>query len=152
MKHTFHLVFLSSVSVLFVFPMKSSIALLMNTSIVPLSPLFTLNKNLISLRSHVLVKSVSSDVLSWASVSINGASSVNKNDTGDEGKTSIQNVLEELEPLWDDGYGTQTAKDYAYIAMDLIKNDGGPPRWFCPIACGIPLKDSPILLYIPGNL
>ncbi|CAH1453429.1 unnamed protein product [Lactuca virosa] len=128
--------------------MKSSIALLMNTSIVPLSPLFTLNENL-SLRSHVLVRSVSSEV-SWASVSINGASSVNKNDTGDEGKTSMQNVVEELEPLWDDGYGTQTAKDYAYIAMDLIKNDGGPPRWFCPIACGIPLKDSPILLYIPG--
>ncbi|KAL4565279.1 hypothetical protein LXL04_029367 [Taraxacum kok-saghyz] len=78
-----------------------------------------------------------------ASLSINRASSVNKKDTDVASE-------ELLEALWDDGYGTQTAKDYAYIAMDLIKHDGGPPRWFCPIACGIPLKDSPILLYIPG--
>ncbi|KAI3707659.1 hypothetical protein L6452_26286 [Arctium lappa] len=31
-----------------------------------------------------------------------------------------------------------------------MKPDGGPPRWFCPISCGRPLKDSPVLLYLPG--
>ncbi|XP_071730604.1 phytyl ester synthase 1, chloroplastic-like isoform X2 [Rutidosis leptorrhynchoides] len=34
--------------------------------------------------------------------------------------------------------------------MDLIKSDGGPPRWFCPVSCGKPLSDSPVLLYLPG--
>lgn len=66
------------------------------------------------------------------------------------GKKVGNNVPEKLEPLWDDGYGTQTVKDYIERAKDLIKPDG-PPRWFCPIECGCPLKDSPILLYLPGN-
>ncbi|KAI3690044.1 hypothetical protein L2E82_48019 [Cichorium intybus] len=125
----------------------SKMALIVKTSTLPLSPFLSLDKNF-RLHSHVLMRSVRGEI-SQASVSINGASSVHKKDTNG-GKKSGQNIPEELEPLWDDGYGTQTAKDYAYIAMDLIKSDGGPPRWFCPIACGTPLKDSPILLYIPG--
>ncbi|KAK1419220.1 hypothetical protein QVD17_28382 [Tagetes erecta] len=65
--------------------------------------------------------------------------------------TGAQNVLEELKPLWDDGYGTRTVMDYAETAMDLIITcDGGPPRWFCPVTCGAPIKDSPVLLYLPG--
>ncbi|GFP86709.1 acyltransferase-like protein at1g54570 chloroplastic [Phtheirospermum japonicum] len=32
----------------------------------------------------------------------------------------------------------------------MIKSDGGPPRWFCPIESGPPLKNSPVLLYLPG--
>lgn len=27
---------------------------------------------------------------------------------------------------------------------------GGPPRWFSPLDCGSPIKDSPLLLYLPG--
>ncbi|CAA3016644.1 acyltransferase At1g54570, chloroplastic isoform X1, partial [Olea europaea subsp. europaea] len=57
---------------------------------------------------------------------------------------------EKLEPLWDDGYGTQSVKDYLESAKEIIKPDGGPPRWFTPISCGPPLKDSPILLFLPG--
>ncbi|CAI9784536.1 unnamed protein product [Fraxinus pennsylvanica] len=57
---------------------------------------------------------------------------------------------EKLEPLWDDGYGTQSVKDYLDLAKEIIKPDGGPPRWFTPISCGPPLKDSPILLFLPG--
>ncbi|XP_059652628.1 phytyl ester synthase 1, chloroplastic-like isoform X2 [Cornus florida] len=57
---------------------------------------------------------------------------------------------EKLEALWDDGYGTQTVKDYLDAAKEIIKPDGGPPRWFCPIECGQPLKDSPVLLFLPG--
>ncbi|KAK4596211.1 hypothetical protein RGQ29_014310 [Quercus rubra] len=36
------------------------------------------------------------------------------------------------------------------MAKDIVKHDGGPPRWFCPVSCGRPLKDSPILLFLPG--
>lgn len=57
---------------------------------------------------------------------------------------------EKLEVLWEDGFGTASMKDYLDIARDLIKSDGGPPRWFCPVECGRPLKDSPLLLFLPG--
>ncbi|XP_022719246.1 acyltransferase-like protein At1g54570, chloroplastic isoform X2 [Durio zibethinus] len=67
-----------------------------------------------------------------------------------ERKLVKEMVSEELEVLWDDGYGTNTVKDYLYEAKDMIKNDGGPPRWFCPIECGRPIKDSPVLLFLPG--
>ncbi|XVF42107.1 hypothetical protein PTKIN_Ptkin01aG0333400 [Pterospermum kingtungense] len=59
-------------------------------------------------------------------------------------------VCEELEELWDDGYGTNTVNDYLDAAKDMIKPDGGPPRWFCPVACGRPIKDYPLLLFLPG--
>ncbi|KAK4486449.1 hypothetical protein RD792_009127 [Penstemon davidsonii] len=57
---------------------------------------------------------------------------------------------EKLEPLWDDGYGSETVKDYAEEMMMMTKPDGGPPRWFTPLSCGAHLKDSPILLFLPG--
>ncbi|CAI9278188.1 unnamed protein product [Lactuca saligna] len=44
-------------------------------------------------------------------------------------------------------------KDYTTIAMDLsclISSDGGPPRWFYPVAYNRPLKDSLVLMYLPG--
>lgn len=59
-------------------------------------------------------------------------------------------VQEKLEPLWDDGYGTQTAKDFLEAAKDMIMPDNGPPRWLCPIECGSPIKNSPVLLFLPG--
>ncbi|KAL5701399.1 hypothetical protein ACHQM5_026741 [Ranunculus cassubicifolius] len=57
---------------------------------------------------------------------------------------------DELEVLWDDGYGETTVKDYFELANDFIHNDGGPPRWFTPVDCGRPIKDSPLLLFLPG--
>ncbi|KAK8661321.1 hypothetical protein V6N13_052215 [Hibiscus sabdariffa] len=67
-----------------------------------------------------------------------------------EKKVVKEKVSEELGLLWDDGYGTNTVKDYIHAAMDMIKPDGGPPRWFCPVECGRPIKDSPLLLFLPG--
>nr|AZM65208.1 diacylglycerol acyltransferase 9 [Vitellaria paradoxa] len=32
----------------------------------------------------------------------------------------------------------------------MATNDGGPPRWFSPLECGSRLKDSPLLLFLPG--
>ncbi|KAG5549362.1 hypothetical protein RHGRI_014643 [Rhododendron griersonianum] len=104
-------------------------------------------------------------VLSTDSVRVNGVSSVGGKerigslvDLGN-GKLSSSAgvnekgedvVLEKLEVLWDDGYGSKTVKDYLDNAKDMIKPDGGPPRWFCPVECGRPLKDSPVLLFLPG--
>lgn len=60
-------------------------------------------------------------------------------------------VSEMLEPFWDDGYGTVTMQDYFAASEDFTQHpDGGPPRWFCPVASGTPLKGSPILFFLPG--
>ncbi|KAI4338666.1 hypothetical protein MLD38_023695 [Melastoma candidum] len=58
--------------------------------------------------------------------------------------------VDSLAALWDDGYGTRSIKDYLEASKDVIKPDGGPPRWFCPVECGRPLKNSPVLLFLPG--
>ncbi|CAO2837150.1 unnamed protein product [Amaranthus hypochondriacus] len=57
---------------------------------------------------------------------------------------------EQLEVLYDDGFGSVSMKDYLDISKDMIKPDGGPPRWFSPVECGRPLKGSPLLLFLPG--
>ncbi|XP_062105362.1 phytyl ester synthase 2, chloroplastic-like [Humulus lupulus] len=43
-----------------------------------------------------------------------------------------------------------SVKDYLEQAKDLIRSDGGPPRWFSPLECGSRLNDSPLLLFLPG--
>lgn len=64
----------------------------------------------------------------------------------------VKNVISnDLDVLWDDGYGTKSVKDYFEGAKQMIRPDGGSPRWFCPIECGQPLRDSPVLLFCPGN-
>ncbi|XP_060218059.1 phytyl ester synthase 1, chloroplastic-like isoform X1 [Lycium barbarum] len=93
------------------------------------------------------------------SVKVNGVSSIEEkeksipvvdvqNDHLDKSKEDMRN---KLEPLWDDGYGTQTVKDYLEIGLEIIKPDGGPPRWFTPISAGPPLQESPLLLFLPGT-
>lgn len=45
-----------------------------------------------------------------------------------------------------------TLRDYFEQSRELInRSDGGPPRWFSPLECGLRLKDSPLLLYLPGS-
>ncbi|XP_076930798.1 phytyl ester synthase 1, chloroplastic-like [Bidens hawaiensis] len=134
-------------------------ALTMSFSTIPSSPLLTLNEHPRA-RSHALVRSLGGGdpvtVHPMESVRINDVCIVNRKDIGvacydNGGKDKGQNGPKELEPLWADGYGTQGLRDYIDLAMGMIKSDdGGPPRWFCPVACGRPLKDSPVLLYIPG--
>lgn len=41
-------------------------------------------------------------------------------------------------------------QDYMERAPEYIKPDGGPPRWFCPVECGRPPEDAPLLLFLPG--
>ncbi|XP_061348422.1 phytyl ester synthase 1, chloroplastic [Gastrolobium bilobum] len=105
----------------------------------------------------------SSTVLSSESDSVNGASLVvetQKNGSMIEEERDVRLLRpivedkksnkEDLAPLWDDGYGTVTVEDYFDAAKELCRSDGGPPRWFCPVECGSPLKDSPTLLFLPG--
>ncbi|KAL8199508.1 hypothetical protein R6Q57_013076 [Mikania cordata] len=41
--------------------------------------------------------------------------------------------------------------DYFERSRDLLmKSDGGPPRWFSPLECSSRLKNSPLLLSLPG--
>ena len=43
-------------------------------------------------------------------------------------------------------------KEYFERSKELIsRSDGGPPRWFTPLECGPPLKNSPLLLFLPGQ-
>lgn len=45
-----------------------------------------------------------------------------------------------------------TLRDYFEQSQGLIsRSDGGPPRWFSPLECRSRVKDSPLLLYLPGN-
>nr|XP_016479277.1 PREDICTED: acyltransferase-like protein At1g54570, chloroplastic isoform X1 [Nicotiana tabacum] len=85
------------------------------------------------------------------SVRVNGVSSVENKPLIDVGNGHLRKeiVQDKLEPLWDDGYGTQTVKDYLELAEEIIKPDGGPPRWFTPISAGPPLRNSPLLLFLP---
>lgn len=70
---------------------------------------------------------------------------------GREDKSGKDVGRRKLEPLWDDGYGNRTVKDYLELAEEFIKPDGGPPRWFCPVECGEPMENAPVLLFLPGT-
>ncbi|KAK4435282.1 Acyltransferase-like protein, chloroplastic [Sesamum alatum] len=104
--------------------------------------------------------SSSTAALSSDSVKVNGAvhgviSAVEeerKRAVLDSGNGHVSSGFEEekLETLWDDGYGSETVKDYLDYAKDVIRPDGGPVRWFTPISCGPHLRDSPVLLFLPG--
>ncbi|KAK4488255.1 hypothetical protein RD792_004002 [Penstemon davidsonii] len=98
--------------------------------------------------------SVTRDSIAALTSNLNGAvkedikrASINFNE---EKKRDKDFEEEKLEPLWDDGYGSQSVKDYLDYAKDIIKPDGGPPRWFTPISCGPHLRNSPVLLFLPG--
>ncbi|KAM3390157.1 hypothetical protein ACQJBY_011999 [Aegilops geniculata] len=57
-----------------------------------------------------------------------------------------------LKDLYDDGFGSVTMKDYLEAVRNMPKDDGGPPRWFCPVECGRPVVDNPpLLLFLPGT-
>ncbi|KAF7011390.1 hypothetical protein CFC21_025704 [Triticum aestivum] len=57
-----------------------------------------------------------------------------------------------LKALYDDGFGSVTMKDYLEAVRNMPKDDGGPPRWFCPVECGRPVvANPPLLLFLPGT-
>lgn len=73
-----------------------------------------------------------------------------KRRTGKQKKKGEETGL--LEVLCDDGFGSVTMKDYLEALRALPKDDGGPPRWFCPVECGRPVvHNAPLLLFLPGT-
>ncbi|CAI9763110.1 unnamed protein product [Fraxinus pennsylvanica] len=61
-------------------------------------------------------------------------------------KNSTANIRED-----ESQSGGLSLRDYLELSRDLIaRSDGGPPRWFSPLECGARLKDSPLLLFLPG--
>lgn len=73
------------------------------------------------------------------------------NEVNGKVKSQKKIVSEEIELLWDDGYGSKSVKDYFAAAREILKPDGGPPRWFSPVDCGRPVEDAPTLLFLPGK-
>ncbi|KAK1400794.1 Acyltransferase-like protein, chloroplastic [Heracleum sosnowskyi] len=123
------------------------------------SPCFAFSGKKLLPRFRVRVSSVSEGKSAVVDgVSVNGEKSKVLGEEGNgkvvlngrEGKSGNGVVRKKLEPLWDDGYGNQTVKDYLELAEEFIKPDGGPPRWFCPVECGEPLENAPVLLFLPG--
>ncbi|XP_038972247.1 acyltransferase-like protein At1g54570, chloroplastic [Phoenix dactylifera] len=58
---------------------------------------------------------------------------------------------EGLEALYDDGYrNAGSLHDYLQAVGDLLEFDQGPLRWFCPVDGGPPIKNAPLLLFLPG--
>ncbi|GJN05270.1 hypothetical protein PR202_ga22885 [Eleusine coracana subsp. coracana] len=99
--------------------------------------------------------------LETATVSVNGEVINNKVVEGKTTTREDEDVLvakeeqerpEGLEALYDDGFGSVTVKDYFAAARAVSRDDGGPPRWFCPVECGRPaVEDAPLLLFLPGT-
>ncbi|KAG1365188.1 hypothetical protein COCNU_12G001880 [Cocos nucifera] len=57
-----------------------------------------------------------------------------------------------LEVLYDDGYrNAGRLHDYLQAVGDLMEFDQGPIRWFCPVDGGPPIKNAPLLLFLPDN-
>lgn len=54
----------------------------------------------------------------------------------------------ESEPLSDEG--ALSLKDYFQQSKQMLRSDGGPPRWFSPLDCASRLQHSPLLLFLPG--
>lgn len=90
-----------------------------------------------------------------SSVAMNGEVGLgNRSGKDDQEEDAVVKDKEQggLEPMYDDGFGGVTVKDYFAAARELSKADGGPPRWFCPVESGRPaVRDAPLLLFLPGT-
>lgn len=75
-----------------------------------------------------------------------------KEDKADVPVVKDEDEKKGLDVLYDDGFGSVTVKDYFAAAKAVSRDDGGPPRWFCPVECGRPaVDDAPLLLFLPGT-
>ncbi|KAF6988968.1 hypothetical protein CFC21_006379 [Triticum aestivum] len=89
--------------------------------------------------------------LRTSSVAVNGEVGL-RNRSGKKEDAVKEEKDRGLEPLYDDGFGGVTVKDYFAAARALCKDDGGPPRWFSPVESGQPaVEDAPLLLFLPGT-
>ncbi|XP_006855419.2 acyltransferase-like protein At1g54570, chloroplastic isoform X2 [Amborella trichopoda] len=81
----------------------------------------------------------------------NGRIVSEKEGEGKDKKLKAESDFNGLELLEDDlSWEVQSAKDYMDRSKEFDRQDSGPPRWFTPIECGRPMKDSPVFLFLPG--
>ena len=80
------------------------------------------------------------------STKVSAATSLKKR----EETKSIVREFSEAENERDGERGGLNLSDFFEQSKDLIKSDGGPPRWFSPLECGSRLDNSPLLLFLPG--
>ncbi|KAL5864556.1 hypothetical protein ACOSQ3_002070 [Xanthoceras sorbifolium] len=73
---------------------------------------------------------------------------VKKKSSSDEGAERIRRV--DVEESENEEGKRKSLKDYFDEAKEMIRSDGGQPRWFSPLECGSHSPDSPLLLYLPG--
>lgn len=68
------------------------------------------------------------------------------------GNWSLKTSYKGLEMFYDDGYlDGRGLSDYFDAVTDVVQHDdAGPPRWFCPVDAGPPMKNAPLLLFLPG--
>ncbi|ERN16885.1 hypothetical protein AMTR_s00057p00161970 [Amborella trichopoda] len=82
----------------------------------------------------------------------NGRIVSEKEGEGKDKKLKAESDFNGLELLEDDlSWEVQSAKDYMDRSKEFDRQDSGPPRWFTPIECGRPMKDSPVFLFLPGT-
>ncbi|XP_021297860.1 acyltransferase-like protein At3g26840, chloroplastic isoform X2 [Herrania umbratica] len=77
-----------------------------------------------------------------------GMSSEKKKQRRKEENELISNVYWNLDEMTEEN--RKKLKDYFEECKDLIRSDGGPPRWFSPLECASHTADSPLLLFLPG--
>ncbi|MCO5564587.1 hypothetical protein L7F22_018251 [Adiantum nelumboides] len=85
-------------------------------------------------------ESTNGSVLSLSSSPMNG--SANSSSAGFAPPSSYR--------LVDLPYELRGVKDYMKRASELVQTTVSTPRWFCPLECGIPPQDAPLLLFLPG--
>ncbi|XVF59968.1 hypothetical protein PTKIN_Ptkin08bG0004900 [Pterospermum kingtungense] len=66
-----------------------------------------------------------------------------------EGIEVKPNIYANPEGLPEEDEGKKWLKDYFEECKDMIRSDGGPPRWFSPLECTCASPDSPVLLFLP---
>ncbi|EOY02894.1 Esterase/lipase/thioesterase family protein isoform 3 [Theobroma cacao] len=102
----------------------------------------------LSRRMAVSTEQISSAATTTTSFVENGRLSEKKTKRRKEESELISNVYWNLDEMTEEN--RKKLKDYFEECKDLIRSDGGPPRWFSPLECGSHTPDSPLLLFLPG--
>ncbi|XP_017975081.1 PREDICTED: acyltransferase-like protein At3g26840, chloroplastic isoform X1 [Theobroma cacao] len=75
----------------------------------------------------------------------------NKKKKATKEETEVKpNIYANPEELPEVEEGKKGLKDYFEECKELVRSDGGPPRWFSPLECSSSSPDCPLLLFLPG--
>ncbi|KAL5797246.1 hypothetical protein ACOSQ2_002066 [Xanthoceras sorbifolium] len=121
-------------------------------SLADLSPVFRRDMVSVSkkLKRNPILKAfaVSTEQPSTAATARATRRFLEKKSSSDEGAETIRRV--DVEESESEEGKRKSLKDYFDEAKEMIRSDGGQPRWFSPLECGSHSPDAPLLLYLPG--